>query len=196
MAHEDPLVAGSEATPPPEPAEPAGARPGTAAAGAEPAKPRPGTAAAGAEPPGPRLSAGAVVAETVRKAVLTGLGAVFLTEENARRFARDWRLPKDIAGYVSGQVGTAKEEIVRVVSDEVRKFFESPALRRELVRMVSSMSVEVRAEISLKPAPRGKAPRPQVKVTSVRPRVRGERDRPREAPAERPAPATPEELDE
>ena len=196
MAHEDPLVAGGEATPPPEAGDPAAARPSPAAVGAEPAKPRPSPGAVGAEPAGPRPSAGAVVAETVRKAVLTGLGAVFLTEENARRFARDWRLPKDIAGYVSGQVGTAKEEIVRVVSDEVRKFFESPALRRELVRMVSSMSVEVRAEISSKPAPRGKAPQPQVKVTSVRPRVRSERDRAREAPAQRPAPAPPEELDE
>ena len=65
----------------------------------------------------------------MRKAVLTGLGAVFLTEESARKLARDWKLPKEIVAYVVSQAGGAKDEIVRVVSEEVRKFFESEALR-------------------------------------------------------------------
>jgi hypothetical protein len=43
------------------------------------------------------------VADAVRKAVLTGLGAVFLTEEGARKLAREWKLPKEIVGYVTAQ---------------------------------------------------------------------------------------------
>lgn len=108
--------------------------------------------------------------DTVRKAVLTGLGAVFLTEEGARKVARDWKLPKEIVGYIAGQAGSAKDEIVRVVSEEVRKFFESEALRREFLRALSSMSIEVHAEIRLKPNRHGKV-EPQVKVSSVKPRV-------------------------
>src|SRR5690242_21075353 len=82
-----------------------------------------------------------VFTDTVRKAVLTGLGAVFLTEEGARKVAREWKLPKEIVGYIAGQAGGAKDEIVRVVSEEVRKFFESEALRREFLRAISSMSI-------------------------------------------------------
>ncbi|GEJ57435.1 hypothetical protein [Anaeromyxobacter diazotrophicus] len=108
--------------------------------------------------------------DTVRKAVLTGLGAVFLTEEGARKVARDWKLPKEIVGYIAGQAGSAKDEIVRVVSEEVRKFFESEALRREFLRLVTSMSIEVHAEIRLKPDRHGKV-EPHVKVASVKPRV-------------------------
>ena len=108
--------------------------------------------------------------DTVRKAVLTGLGAVFLTEEGARKVARDWKLPKEIVGYIAGQAGSAKDEIVRVVSEEVRKFFESEALRREFLRLLSSMSIEVHAEIRLKPDHHGKMA-PHVKVGSVKPRV-------------------------
>src|SRR5689334_23999595 len=91
------------------------------------------------EPIGRGMGSG--VADAVRKVVLTGLGAVFLTEEGARKLARDWKLPKEIVGYVTSQASGAKDEIVRVVSDEVRKFFESPALRREFLRALSSMSI-------------------------------------------------------
>jgi hypothetical protein len=111
------------------------------------------------------------VADAVRKAVLTGLGAVFLTEEGARKLAREWKLPKEIVGYVTAQAGSAKDEIVRVVSEEVRKFFESEALRREFLRLLSSMAVEVHAEFRLKPAKGGKLD-PDVKISGVKARLR------------------------
>jgi hypothetical protein len=116
-----------------------------------------------------------LVADTVRKAVLTGLGAVFLTEEGARKLARDWKLPKEIAGFVAAQAGSAKDEIVRVVSDEVRKFFESESLRREFLRLLSSMTVEVHAEFSLKPSKNGQRVEPKIKIGAVKARPhRGE----------------------
>jgi hypothetical protein len=121
--------------------------------------------------PAESSSARNFVADAVRKAVLTGLGAVFLTEEGARKLARDWKLPKEIVGYVVAQAGSAKDEVLRVVNDEIRKFFQSEALRREFLRLISSMSIEVQAEIRLKPA-RGGQVHPKVEVSSVRPRVR------------------------
>src|SRR5919201_2373657 len=121
------------------------------------------------DPTGEHAGRGSAVADAVRKVVMTGLGAVFLTEEGARKLAREWKLPKEIVGYVTSQATSAKDEIVRVVSDEVRKFFESPALRREFLRVLSSMSIEVHAEIRLKPAKGGQADA-DVKVTGVKPR--------------------------
>ena len=112
------------------------------------------------------------LADVVRKTVLTGMGALFLTEEGARKLARDWKLPKEIVGYVAAQAGGAKDEIVRVVNEEVRKFFESEALRREFLRLLTSMSLEVHAEISLKPAKGGKRVEPRLKVGAVKPRLR------------------------
>jgi hypothetical protein len=123
---------------------------------------------------------GGGVADAVRKVVMTGLGAVFLTEEGARKLAREWKLPKEIAGYVTAQATGAKDEIVRVISEEVRKFFESPALRREFLRVLSSMSIEVHAEIRLKPSKGGQVD-PEVKIASVKPRVRRKDDEAGEA---------------
>ena len=95
-------------------------------------------------------SLGGMVADVVRKAVLAGAGALFLTEESARKLAREWKLPKDLAGYLVSQAQGAKDEVLRIVSNEIRRFLESEAFRRELSRILGSMALEVNAEIRLK----------------------------------------------
>ncbi len=127
------------------------------------------------EPPGePGAPARGFVAEAVRKAVLTGIGAFFLTEEGARKLAREWKLPKDVASYVVGQAQGAKDEILRIVGQEVRRFFESAAFRREVMKLIGSMSIEITAEVRLKEAPaKGRS------HVSVKPRFRrGEKGEP------------------
>lgn len=119
-----------------------------------PAKDAPGAGAgddpleADAPPEGTR----GFVADAVKKAMLAGVGALFLTEESARKLAREWKLPKELIGYVGSQAAGAKTEIMRVVSDEIRRFLESDALRREFVKHMTSMAIEVKAEIRLKDA--------------------------------------------
>ncbi len=107
--------------------------------------------------------------DAVRKAIVAGVTAVFMTEEGARRLARDWKLPKDLLASVVGTAASAKDEILRVFSDEVRRFLESDTVRREFWKALSSMAIEVSAEIRLKPAGGGGDAGPEVKAT-VRPR--------------------------
>src|SRR5512137_2192319 len=92
------------------------------------------------EPPAPGAP-GTVgfVADVVRKAVLTGVGALFLTEEGARRVARDWKLPKELAGYLVGQAQGARDEVLGVLARETRRFLESEVFRRELFQLLDSM---------------------------------------------------------
>lgn len=121
---------------------------------------------------GPEASRG-FVADAVKKAVLAGVGALFLTEEGARRLAREWKLPKELISYVGAQASGAKTEILRIVSDEIRRFLESDALRREFVKHLTSMAIEVKAEVRLKDV--GGKVKPVVKA-HVRPKGRGEPD--------------------
>ena len=101
--------------------------------------------------------------DALRKALLAGMGALFLTEEGARKLAREWKLPKELVGYLGAQASGAKDEVLRVFSEEVRRFFESEAVRREVTRALSSMVVEVKAEIRVRPDEQGE-PRPDVKA--------------------------------
>ncbi|HET6439665.1 MAG TPA: hypothetical protein VFG59_16485 [Anaeromyxobacter sp.] len=118
-----------------------------------------------------------LIPDAVRKAILAGVGALFMTEEGARRLARDWKLPKEVIGFIGQQANSAKEEVLRVLSEEIRRFLESEAVRKELGRALESMSVEVHAEIRLRRAEDGST-RPEVRATVEpgRGRRRGRRE--------------------
>jgi hypothetical protein len=116
---------------------------------------------------GPRGS----IAEGLRKAILAGMGALFLGEESARRLARDWKLPKELIGFLGQQAQGAKDEILRLFADEVRRFLESEAVRKEFWRALTGNAIEIRAEIRFRPDQAG-APRPAVAVSAKAKRPR------------------------
>jgi hypothetical protein len=107
---------------------------------------------------------GGGVADRLRKAMLTGLGAVFMTEEGIRTLVRDLKLPKDAIGYVLSQAERSKAELFRVIGEELRRFFESAALRKELTKLLSDVTIEIRADVRLRPDGR----QPEVKVHTVK----------------------------
>jgi hypothetical protein len=109
---------------------------------------------------GPRGS----IADGLRKAILAGMGALFLGEESARRLARDWKLPKEFMGFLGQQAQGAKEEVLRLFADEVRRFLESEAVRKEFWRALAENAIEIRAEIRFRPDAGG-TPRPAVTST-------------------------------
>jgi len=113
----------------------------------------PGGEGAPAEPSG-REGRG-FVTEFVRKVAVTGLGALFMTEEGLRALAGQLKLPKELLGVILAQAERTKSEVGRVVTDELRRFLQSDKLREELVKLLSSMTVEVKAEIRLKPGDPG-----------------------------------------
>jgi hypothetical protein len=105
-----------------------------------------------------------LIPDGVRKAILAGVGALFMTEESARRLARDWKLPKEVIGFIGQQAQSAKDEVLRVLAEEIRHFLESEAVRGELGRVLETMALEVKAEIRLKPV-EGGASRAEVKAS-------------------------------
>lgn len=107
------------------------------------------------------------LSDMLRKAMVAGLGAVFMTEEGIRTYVKDLKLPKELMGFVVGQAERSKDELFRVIGQELRHFFESPALRRELTRLLSEVTVEIKAEIRLKPNGEVGLPEPDVKVHSA-----------------------------
>jgi len=113
------------------------------------------------------------VADVVRKAVLTGVGALFLTEEGARKLAREWKLPKDLATYLVSQASGARDEVLRVMGQELRRLLDSETFRKEILKSLENMTVEIHAEMRLKAAD-GEPP-PPVRVR-VRRRAKAETD--------------------
>ena len=114
------------------------------------------------------------IADGVKKALLAGVGALFLTEEGARRLARDWKLPKDVAGFIGQQANSAKDELLRLFGDEIRRFLESESVRREFWKELTGSTIEIRAEIRLRPSGDDGPPRPEV-TAEVKPKRGGKK---------------------
>lgn len=112
-----------------------------------------------------------IVPDLIRKAVVAGLGAVFMGEEGIRKMAGQLKLPKEALGFVLQQADKTKTDVSRVIGEELRRFLNSELLRQELLQMLSGMTVEIKAEVRLRPDPEakgGQAPKVELTGTSVR----------------------------
>lgn len=106
------------------------------------------------------------VPEFVRRMAWAGLGAVFMSEEGIRRLAGQLKLPKEALSFLLSQAEKTKDDVGRIVSEEVRKLLQSERLRDELLKMIAGMTIEVRAEVKLVPdRVKGDAPSLLPKVT-------------------------------
>lgn len=111
------------------------------------------------------------VPDFVRRMAWAGLGAVFMSEESVRRLAGQLKLPKEALGFLLTQAEKTKDELGRVVGDEVRKLLQSDRVRDELLKMIAGMTIEVRAEVKLVPdRVKGEAPSllPKVRVADLK----------------------------
>jgi hypothetical protein len=103
-------------------------------------------------PPEEMKKLSGIVPDIVRRAVLTGVGALFMTEEGIRNLVGDMKMPKDAIAFLMSQADKTRTEVARVVTQEVRRFLESETLRREIWKLLRGVTLEVTATIQLKPS--------------------------------------------
>lgn len=114
------------------------------------------------------------VPEFVRKVAVAGLGAIFMTEEGIRNLAGQLKLPKEMLGFILTQAEKTKDEVGRVLAEELRRFLQSEKLREEFVKLMSGMTLDVRAQIRLVPADekeKESAPAASAAPTATKPQV-------------------------
>lgn len=104
-----------------------------------------------------------ILPETLKKALVTGISAVFMTEEGIRSALSDMRLPKEAMAYLIQQTQNSRRELFRVVSDELKSFLRNIDLPGEVKKALSGMKLEVKAEIKFVDEGSGKV---SAKVTS------------------------------
>ena len=90
-------------------------------------------------------------ADVVNKALVTGVGAVFMTEEGIRNAVSDMRLPKDVAKSVVAQAEVTKKEMFRIVGREVRTFLEHSNISQAIAGALAETTVEITTTIRFKP---------------------------------------------
>ncbi len=92
-----------------------------------------------------------LIPDVFRRAVYAGATALFTTEEGIRRLAAEFQLPRDVAAYLMTQATSSKDEILRIIGQEVRRFLETVNLSGELQKLLTSLSFEIKTEIRFIP---------------------------------------------
>ncbi len=93
----------------------------------------------------------AAIPDVVKRTFAAGLGAVFASEEGIRKMVSDFSLPKDVANFIVTQAQGTKDELFRIVATELRGWLERVDVQRELTRLLTMVSVEVKTEIRFIP---------------------------------------------
>jgi hypothetical protein len=108
------------------------------------------------------------VPELVKRVAVAGLGALFMTEEGIRSLAGQLKLPKEVLGFILSQAEKTKDDIGRIISDEVRRFLQSEKLREEFLKLLTGMTVEINAKVRLTPSEKSPAePKSGISVAEV-----------------------------
>lgn len=90
------------------------------------------------------------VTELFRKVVVSGVGALFMTEEGIRTAVKELKLPKEALSSALAQADKTKAEVLRIVGNEVRSFLQSANLQEQLIEVMTRLQWDVRAEVAFK----------------------------------------------
>jgi len=103
------------------------------------------------------------VPESVKRALFTGAGMLFMTEEGIRRALTEFNLPREAVNYLIKQSEKGKDEFFANLQREMHWFFSRIDAARLLRGVLNDLTVDVQATITLRtnkesnqPAPKGK----------------------------------------
>jgi hypothetical protein len=108
-----------------------------------------------------------MLGDLARRALTTGIGAVFLSEESLKNQLSEMKLPKEAMAYVVSQADRTKREIVSAIARETREFLSRLEVDKVLARALVGTTVEIQTRIRILPKDEGGA-RPVVEETTTR----------------------------
>jgi hypothetical protein len=89
------------------------------------------------------------ISDSLRKRLRSSLRGL-LSEDGLRQVVAD-AVPKELLRYLMGQIDAGKDEVVRIVGVQVRKFLENLDIGGELQKVLTSVSFEIRTEVRFIP---------------------------------------------
>jgi len=107
-----------------------------------------------------------VIPDLIKKAVIGGVERGYESADAVRNFITEQKLPKEIANAILSQLDETKNGLFRVVAKELRSFLEAVDWQRELQKLLTTVSFEIKTEIRFIPndAAPEKLGRPEVKA--------------------------------
>ncbi len=110
------------------------------------------------------------VPETVKRALFTGAGMLFMTEEGIRKAVSEFNLPREAVNYLVKQSERGKAEFFANLQKELHWFLSRIDTAQVLKSVLDDLSLDVQATITLRTKGRGE--RTTLEVTRKEPSSR------------------------
>lgn len=120
------------------------------------------------------------VSDAVRKALGAGVRSVVSSEEWVRGVVRD-TLPRELVQYMKRQTDAARDEVVRIIGNQTKRFLDGIDVGREVQKILTALSFEIKTEIRF--IPNDEKVKPDVKV-GVRAKRAKRRSRDKDRPTD------------
>lgn len=92
-----------------------------------------------------------VLGGLARKALMTGIGAVFMSEDSLRTQLSEMKLPKEAMGAVINTADKTKREIIDVIARETRAFLSRLEVEQMIGRILVGTTIEINTRIRIMP---------------------------------------------
>lgn len=96
-----------------------------------------------------------VIPDVVRRALMTGVGAVLLGEEGLRNTLGEMKLPKEAMSSLISQADKTKREVINSLARELRQFLDSLDLQSLLEKAVAGTTIEIQTTVRVIPKEEG-----------------------------------------
>jgi hypothetical protein len=87
------------------------------------------------------------LSDSIRKALVTGMTALFMTEEGIRGALSEMKAPKEALTYLAQQTDKTRRDLFHAVSEEIKGYLKRIDLSGELRKALVGLKVEVKAEL-------------------------------------------------
>ncbi len=92
-----------------------------------------------------------LLGDLAKRALTTGIGAVFMSEETLRSQLSEMKLPKEAMGYVVSQADKTKRELIDVIARETRAFFARLEVEDMIARALTGTTIEITTRVRILP---------------------------------------------
>ena len=100
----------------------------------------------------------AYVPDTVKRALFTGAGMLFMTEEGIRKTLSEFNLPREAVNYLIKQSERGKDEFFANLQREMHWFFSRIDATRLVKAVLNDLTVDVHATVTLRTKRPGEKP--------------------------------------
>lgn len=88
--------------------------------------------------------------DTIKKILTTGVGAALMTESGLRQVFADMQPTKQARDYLIRQLLKSKDEILKLVLSEIKKFLQKVDIHEEVRKAMEGMTLEINATVTVK----------------------------------------------